>query len=808
MNPNVGMANMNPMGGPVGGAPVPMMNNGPMNPQQAAAAAAAANANRQQPGNDNQRTHLNTYIYEYFIRYGMYDCARALVNSDQPVNVQKDGAGNKGNTNGTTDDAMDTDSKDDIDSKLPEDLPLPKLPIASESSFLYEWFCVFWDIYNAQRLKGPNNTVNQYVAHTQQQSRLRQNQQQDLLRQMRPEMAQQHYQAQIMRNVQNMNGAMAAGMNMKQNNLARAAMANNQNNPQVQMLQQQAKQNQMQRDPSSMNGSQGDRPSSPASGENAPSPSKRQRVEAPFNPNQPGAVMGRGQAMGGQQMTQSVAAAHHMLAMNGINPNSLNAAQLHNFVSSGPAAQQKSIATYSQNLQQQQGAQMGNKQMPNGPGPQNQGSPMQQGPDGNMLNNYYNPGDMAGAAGMRPGAPGQQPPGSNHALQDYQMQLMLLEQQNKKRLMMARQEQDSMGGVSREGGPGPSPQAVPTGPNGQPFPDTSPQAMRTGTSPNPSEQMKRGTPQMNNNSGIPSPVPEGGQSRGSPNSMNFMGNHVDPKMAPHFFNGVDGNNMAAAQAQMNGMRPPGAHPGQPFNGQMNPQQLMAARQGQPGPNGQQWQQGPNGQMQPQNMQQGPQPGQAQGTPQQRSMPPPSAPAQVAANANRTTASPQQAAAAPPTPNQGNKAAPKKKESKAAKEKRAANKKSNQNLNNASATPASENAGEGEAAAPATPITPVNPGFNKGQQGGSGPQATGTAAPAVPAPAPVPPPGADLMQNGLMDSGFGNMGGIDAMGFADPITTSDVLNDFDFDSFLHDGDTDNPPFDFNNAFVDTNEIPAE
>jgi hypothetical protein len=38
---------------------------------------------------------------------------------------------------------------------------------------------------------------------------------------------------------------------------------------------------------------------------------------------------------------------------------------------------------------------------------------------------------------MRPGGPRYQ----NHALQDYQMQLMLLEQQNKKRLMMARQEQ-------------------------------------------------------------------------------------------------------------------------------------------------------------------------------------------------------------------------------------------------------------------------------------------------------------------------------------------------------------------------------
>lgn len=37
------------------------------------------------------------------------------------------------------------------------------------------------------------------------------------------------------------------------------------------------------------------------------------------------------------------------------------------------------------------------------------------------------------------------PPGQgNHALQDYQMQLMLLEQRNKKRLLMARQEQDKI----------------------------------------------------------------------------------------------------------------------------------------------------------------------------------------------------------------------------------------------------------------------------------------------------------------------------------------------------------------------------
>lgn len=40
------------------------------------------------------------------------------------------------------------------------------------------------------------------------------------------------------------------------------------------------------------------------------------------------------------------------------------------------------------------------------------------------------------------------PQAKTHALQDYQMQLMLLEQQNKKRLLMARQEQTSLGSTS------------------------------------------------------------------------------------------------------------------------------------------------------------------------------------------------------------------------------------------------------------------------------------------------------------------------------------------------------------------------
>lgn len=159
---NVNMANMN-MGGPVGGGPMPMMNNG---------ALAAQHAQRQ---DGNNRTNLNTYIYEYLVREGMYDCARALLQADPTINItpkdspdrRRDGGGNVlGNG---VDDPMDSDSKDDIDSKRPGDLPPPNVPsIGSDSCFLYEWFCLFWDMLMAQRNKpGISPKVSQYVNHTQ-----------------------------------------------------------------------------------------------------------------------------------------------------------------------------------------------------------------------------------------------------------------------------------------------------------------------------------------------------------------------------------------------------------------------------------------------------------------------------------------------------------------------------------------------------------------------------------------------------------------------------------------------------------------
>jgi hypothetical protein len=447
------------------------------------------------------------------------------------------------------------------------------------------------------------------------------------------------------------------------------------------MMQQQAKQNQMQRDPSDMDGNR--RPVSPGSADNAPSPSKRPRLEgqAPFNPQQAGMMPnGRPQQQGmpGQQQvgignnpTQlaRTQAATKLLLSHDIDPSTLTPEKFQNFANQPPTVQKNSIATYSQNLQQHHGQQMPNKGMAN-PGPQGQGSPMmQQGPNAADISTLYNANEFGNA--MRPGPGNGQGGGSNHALQDYQMQLMLLEQQNKKRLMMARQEQDSMGNMPREGPAGPGGPGGPPGSNGQAFPDTSPQGARTGASPNPSEQMKRGTPQMNP-AGIPSPLPEGAQSRGSPNPMNFIpGNNMDPNMpvAQPFFknlNGMDAN-LVNATHMNGGMRPPSSHPGPPFNGQVTPQ-MMAGRQaqgGQAGPNQMQWQGGPNGAMLPQ----GPQT-QVQGTPQPRSaqMPPPSAPAPGGNPANGRTqpSSPATSNAAPPTPQQSTKPAPKKKDTKNAK----------------------------------------------------------------------------------------------------------------------------------------------
>ncbi|KAI1438442.1 hypothetical protein GGR50DRAFT_431619 [Xylaria sp. CBS 124048] len=747
---NANMGNMPMAGGPVGAGPMAMMGNNTM----------TATGQVQRPP-ENNRANLNTYIYDYFLREGMYDCARAMLNSEQALNVHKTPRRDEnGNAIGTSlgDDPMDTDSKDDVDTKRPSDLPAPNVPNGSDSCFLYEWFCLFWDMLSAQRNKGGVSPhVSQYVAHTQQQSRLRHSQQQEMMRRMAPEM----YNPMMQRMPNGMQ------MNAKHPNLARTAMANNQN-PQMQMLQA-AKQNQMQRDGSNMDGNQ-NRPASPGSADNAPSPSKRPRLDGPgvFNAQHANMMNGQRsqQGMPGQQ-------------------------QFREFSAQNPQTQAKSIQTYSHNLQQHHGQQMPNKQVPNPGGPQGQGSPMiAQGPDGAATLGAFYP--EMGAPGARGPGGATQGSGSNHALQDYQMQLMLLEQQNKKRLLMAKQEQDSMGitrDISGPNGPGgPGGPGGPPGANGHPFQDTSPQGVRPGASPNPNEQMKRPA-------GIASPLPEGAQSRGSPNNMGFMPNGMDPNMQQNFFKGMNTMDSNMVATQMNGgMRPPSSHPGQQFNGQMNPQ-MMARQQG--GPQ-MQWQ-GPNGNaMAPQGPQgpQGPQ-AQAQGAQQQRAMPPPSAPGPAANGNSRTnTSSPQTTSAAPPTPQPPTKPAPKKKDTKSAKSKAAAQK---NKVPTAGATPAPDANQEPEPPTPATPITPGNPtNFKSGQNTAAVPPPAAPVSAPQSAPAPVAAPPVEQLNFADMNNNNNSNMFTTIPDFNVDIASTDVLQDFDFDSFLHDGDTE-PPFDFNPSF---------
>jgi hypothetical protein len=178
----------------------------------------------------------------------------------------------------------------------------------------------------------------------------------------------------------------------------------------------------------------------------------------------------------------------------------------------------------------------------------------------------------------------------------------------------------------------------------------SPQGNRPGPSPNPQDQMKRGTPKLGQMPG--SPLPEGAMQgqRGSPvpNMQQFDPNLAPPGMPPQFYPQMP------HQSPM--MRPPSSHPGANFNGQqMTPQQMEAVRNGQMQQNG-----GWRGQPQP-NMMQGQQlAGPMGNNPQQRQMPPPPAPAN---DPPRPEPSPSVSNQAPPTPSTGNKTAPKKKGTK-------------------------------------------------------------------------------------------------------------------------------------------------
>ena len=568
---------------------------------------------------------------------------------------------------------------------------------------------------------------------------------------------------------------------------------------------------------------------SPGSGD-APSP-KRARLEGGGNmpqmnqgrPGQPGQMQGNQVGplsdVPATPDPAPIEQTRELLRQRNIDPDSIPQQQLLNAALQSTNIQAQTVEIYSTSMQQQMQAAMNNvnkansnvnKGMPPNSGPGGaQGSPMSQpGMDAGGAGEFYAanggrlPMPQNAAAAVQAGQAGNN--NGNHALQDYQMQLMLLEQQNKKRLLMARQEQDSM---THPGG---------VGPNGQYAAGMSPSSgSQRGGDPSPTPiDMQRGmSRRLPQHVGVATPSPNADVGRGSPTPGMIDPNQVPQNMRSQMMIGPNGQAM---------MRPPSSHP-------MTQQQMELMRQQgiQQMPNGQFAPgQPPQGQMMPgQQSAPGGQP--PMSTPRQpTNMPPPPAPQ---ANAGGTQPSSPSQPPAPPTPiQQTAKGKPGKKETAAKK----VSIKSSQSLDlqerthltNVKGAAAKKGAAN---AAPATepehpptptpvpPITPTNKNpFAQNQQLSNG------AAPAAAQQLQInnaqqqqQAQQAALPQNpsaGMAD--LQPFGSIEAdqfdMGFLD----DDMLGTFDFDSLINQdglGDAGGGlGFDANFAFDGTNDFTIE
>ena len=142
------------------------MNMNGMNPGASMNAMAnGANGVRNPADDIDFKTRLNTYIYDYLIKNEQYDVARALNKSNLNVITSKTAPRRP---NGPDDNGEDT--KEDVDTKKPADLPYAaNVPQSTnENSFLLDWFQLFWEMWLApQNGKGKlAPTAAQYIEHT------------------------------------------------------------------------------------------------------------------------------------------------------------------------------------------------------------------------------------------------------------------------------------------------------------------------------------------------------------------------------------------------------------------------------------------------------------------------------------------------------------------------------------------------------------------------------------------------------------------------------------------------------------------
>lgn len=113
------------------------------------------------PSPSRRTAQLNTYIYDYFLMKGYHQSARALLEDKAfPLNVDS-----KLNQ---YDESCAPSMNPDEPVPIPDDLPRTgNTDDSAHSTFLFDWFNLFMDIFVAQRSRNRATDAAQYLQHTQ-----------------------------------------------------------------------------------------------------------------------------------------------------------------------------------------------------------------------------------------------------------------------------------------------------------------------------------------------------------------------------------------------------------------------------------------------------------------------------------------------------------------------------------------------------------------------------------------------------------------------------------------------------------------
>lgn len=451
---------------------------------------------------------LNSYIYDYMLKNAWSAAARAFMEvAEVPLSgerhsgtkeerIQLDtidglGGGDKDTCLGNSESKGDasalsvlkqdpTHTTDSETGGTYSGLLQPAvIPVDTPGGFLLEWWTVFWDIFNAKSGKGGSDAATAYFAHAQkmkhEQQRAIASMGQPHIVMINPQTNSAAFNPAFMRtfdipngmvNVSTPSDTTTQGMDTQiigtiplnektRQALMRQAMNNNirrfsPSAAQIQQLKnQQFLQNQQQSSASQIQRNQRDLETdvngqaqssrSPALSNQVLSPSKRQKLspDGSYTPVQ-GTIQTRPQMiqnnLAAASTTLQTQQAKQMLLNSGISPVGLTQQQFTAFQSQSPSMQQRQLQEYTQNLanQQQRVINITKGQV------SNQGVPSIMASDGNEIgpNDFYG-NILSSQQNCATNA-------NNHTLEDYQMQLMFLEQQNKKRLMMTHQDQERL----------------------------------------------------------------------------------------------------------------------------------------------------------------------------------------------------------------------------------------------------------------------------------------------------------------------------------------------------------------------------